>query len=230
MAVRLEIGDPYGDGDAAPTEAEAAGALWRVDVPDAGKSPIVVNYAFRVRIGRRTLWYGDDNSAYRHDEGRHGPDDVVARRQLPAHGLRRARSRRPRGCREPSVYEIFPTASGTAIRQRLLPRRLDDRLPDVLRDGILAILHPTWNEQLEDSRATGVFNRDFFGGDLQGVTREARLPEVARRRRDLADADLQGALEPSLRHRRLPAGRSRTRRRCGVRRAVGGGEGARASG
>jgi cyclomaltodextrinase len=23
---------------------------------------------------------------------------------------------------------------------------------------------------VEDSRATGVFNRDFFGGDLQGVT------------------------------------------------------------
>ena len=35
---------------------------------------------------------------------------------------------------------------------------------------IPAILHPTWNEPVEDSRATGVFNRDFFGGDLQGVT------------------------------------------------------------
>ena len=34
---------------------------------------------------------------------------------------------------------------------------------------IPAILHPTWNEPVEDSRATGVFNRDFFGGDLQGV-------------------------------------------------------------
>jgi cyclomaltodextrinase len=35
-----------------------------------------------------------------------------------------------------------------------------------------SILHSTWNEPVEDARATGFFNRDFFGGDLQGVTEE----------------------------------------------------------
>jgi glycosidase len=40
----------------------------------------------------------------------------------------------------------------------------------VFYGNVPALLHPTWNEPLEDSRATGVFNRDFFGGDLEGVT------------------------------------------------------------
>jgi glycosidase len=31
------------------------------------------------------------------------------------------------------------------------------------------LLHQTWNEPIEDPQRTGVFNRDFFGGDLKGI-------------------------------------------------------------
>ena len=41
-------------------------------------------------------------------------------------------------------------------------------MPDVLRERP-AQLHQTWNEPIEDPHRTGVFNRDFFGGDLQGI-------------------------------------------------------------
>jgi glycosidase len=145
-----------------------AGSLWTVRYR-APAAPTVVNYAFRVTIGRRNLWYGDDNSAS--DTTKGGTGRMTSSRGDNFHLTVYAASfTTPAWLQGAVVYSIFPDRF-----------RNGDPANDYCRTGsttgcptfygnVPALLHPTWNEPLEDSRATGVFNRDFFGGDLQGVT------------------------------------------------------------
>jgi glycosidase len=60
-----------------------------------------------------------------------------------------------------SSIRSFPTAFGTANDPDSNPRTFYGNLP--------ATYHTAWNEQPEDGRVTGFYNRDFFGGDLQGI-------------------------------------------------------------
>ena len=62
------------------------------------------------------------------------------------------------------VYQIFPDRFRDGDTS-------NDPIPDtrVFYGDITATLHTTWNEPPEDGRITGYYNRDFFGGDLQGI-------------------------------------------------------------
>jgi glycosidase len=144
------------------------GALWRATfrVP---ASPTVVNYAFRVKIGRRTLWYGDDNSAS--DTTKGGTGRMTSSRGDNFHITVYAGGfTTPEWLQGAVVYSIFPDRFRNGRQDNDYCRAGSTTGCPTFYGNVPALLHPTWNEPLEDSRATGVFNRDFFGGDLQGVT------------------------------------------------------------
>jgi glycosidase len=62
------------------------------------------------------------------------------------------------------IYQIFPD------RFRNGDRANDpDTNPRTFYGNLPATYHTNWNEQPEDGRVTGFYNRDFFGGDLQGI-------------------------------------------------------------
>jgi glycosidase len=169
VLLRVEVADPVaGTSRLSNLRMRRLGALWTVTYRTPTK-PAIVTYSFRVTVGRRTLWYGDDNSGADVTKGGTG-------RMTSTRGDAFRITIYARGFTTPAwlqgavVYSIFPDRF-----------RNGDPTNDYCRAGatvgcptfygnVPALLHPTWNEPLEDSRATGVFNRDFFGGDLQGVT------------------------------------------------------------
>jgi glycosidase len=144
------------------------GALWRATfrVP---ASPTVVSYAFRVKIGRRTFWYGDDNSGT--DVTKGGTGRMTSSRGDNFHITVYAGGfTTPSWLQGAVVYSIFPDRFRNGDPSNDYCRAGATTGCPTFYGNIPALLHPTWNAQLEDSRATNVFNRDFFGGDLPGVT------------------------------------------------------------
>src|SRR5438552_2782247 len=147
------------------------GALWSAALRTPA-TPGILSYSFRVQPVRgRIVWYGDDDSSTDIHKG----------------GTGRASSFEPDGFKLTVYAASFTTPSWLqgAVVYEIFPDRFRNGDPanDYCRSGsstgcptfygsIQATGHATWNELLEDSRATGVFNRDFFGGDLQGVTQE----------------------------------------------------------
>jgi glycosidase len=170
VTLRVDVGDPAADTQTRSfLPARRVGRLWSVTLRTLSK-PAVVSYAFRARVGKRVLWYGDDYGA---------PDDDVhqggtgMQSALDAQGF------------QLTVYDAHfttpPWLQG-AVVYSVFPDRFRNGNPanDYCRDGgasgcptfygsVPAALHRTWNEPIEDPQRTGVFNRDFFGGDLQGI-------------------------------------------------------------
>ena len=167
VALRVEVGDPVTETSTVRMLKlrKQSGAFWAVDYRTPSK-PGLVSYAFRVTTAKGVRWYGDDGSS---NDTRKGGTGKTTRLRGDSFSL----TVYDRNFTTPSwlqgavVYEIFPDRF-----------RNGDPSNDPCRNGpcpvfygnIPAFLHPTWNEPVEDSHATGVFNRDFFGGDLQGVT------------------------------------------------------------
>jgi glycosidase len=143
------------------------GSIWSVAYRTPSR-PAIVSYAFRVSMARGALWYGDDDSSA---DVRKGGAGRATRLRSDAFKL--------------TVYNrSFTTPAwlqGAVVYQIFADRfRNGDKSNDYCRAGswsgcptfygdVPAILHPSWNEEVEDARATGVFNRDFFGGDLEGL-------------------------------------------------------------
>jgi glycosidase len=166
VALRLEVGDPATDTSALRFIAlKRKGTFWNVDYRTPA-TPALVSYAFRVTTARGVRWYGDDNSSS--DTTKGGTGKTTRQRgdnfQLTVYD---SSFSTPAWLQGATVYEIFPDRfrNGDPSND---PCRLGPC--PVFYGTVPAILHPTWNEPVEDSRATGFFNRDFFGGDLQGVT------------------------------------------------------------
>jgi len=168
VALRVEVGDPVTETSTLRLlKLKRVGAFWSLNYKTPPK-PALVAYAFRVTTAKGVRWYGDDNSTVDTQKGGTGK---TTRRRGDSFTL----TVYDRGFTTPSwlqgatVYEIFADRfrngdpSNDPCRAGPCP---------VFYGNVRAILHPTWNEPVEDSRATGVFNRDFFGGDLQGVTQE----------------------------------------------------------
>jgi glycosidase len=165
VTLRVEVGDPATDTSTLRTlRLKRAGAFWSVNYRTPSK-PALVSYAFRVTTKRGVQWYGDDDSS--NDTRKGGTGKTTRLRgdsfQLTVYDKSFTT---PAWLQGAVVYEIF------ADRFRNGDPSNDPCRPvcPVFYANIPAILHPTWNEPVEDSRATGFFNRDFFGGDLQGVT------------------------------------------------------------
>jgi glycosidase len=168
VALRLEVGDPATDTAALRfLKLKRAGTFWSVNYRTPAQ-PAIVSYAFRVTTAHGVRWYGDDNSSA--DTTKGGTGKTTRQRGDNFHLTVYDRSfTTPAWLQGATVYEIFADRfrngdpANDPCRNAPCP---------VFYGNIPAILHPTWNEPVEDSRATGFFNRDFFGGDLQGVTQE----------------------------------------------------------
>ena len=140
--------------------------LWSVTLRPS--APAVLRYAFRVRAGRTTAWYGDD--AGENDDVRSGGRGMQSRTEIEGFQLTvyAAGFTTPEWLRGAVVYEIFVDrfrngdASNDYCRGAM-------ECP-VFYGSVRASTHATWNEPVEDPRAGGTWNRDFFGGDLEGVT------------------------------------------------------------
>jgi glycosidase len=167
VALRLEVGDSAsGTSTLRTLKLKRAGAFWTVTYRTPSK-PALVSYSFRVTTRHGALWYGDDDSG--NDTRKGGTGKTTRSRgdsfQLTVYA---GNFTTPAWLHGAVVYEIF------ADRFRNGDPSNDPCRTEcpVFYGNVPAILHPTWNEPVEDSRATGVFNRDFFGGDLEGVTQK----------------------------------------------------------
>lgn len=169
VTLRLEIGDPVTEtARLANLKMTRRGVIWSVAYRTPAK-PSIVSYSFRVRIGRRTVWYGDDDSAT--DTTKGGTGKATSSRGDAFKITVYDRSfTTPAWLQGAVVYEIFADRFRNGDKSNDYCRAGSTSGCPVFYGATPATLHPTWNEQVEDARATGVFNRDFFGGDLEGVT------------------------------------------------------------
>ena len=158
VTLRVEAG-----GRVSNLKLRRRGSIWSVTYR-APARPTIVTYAFRVAIGRRIIWYGDDDSGADVRKG----------------GTGRATRLRSDVFRLTVYNRSFTTPAwlqGAVVYQIFVDRfrngdRSNDPCCEVFYGNVPALLHPTWNEAVEDARATGVFNRDFFGGDLEGIVQK----------------------------------------------------------
>jgi glycosidase len=165
VALRVEVGDPATETATLRTiKLKRAGAFWTVTYRAPAK-PSLVSYSFRVTTVHGVLWYGDDDSG---SDVRKGGTGKATRTRADSFQLTvyDQTFTTPAWLQGATVYEIFPDRFRNGDPSNDPCRTTCS----VFYGDIPAILHPTWNEPVEDPRATGVFNRDFFGGDLQGVT------------------------------------------------------------
>jgi len=133
------------------------------------RAPSIVHYDFRVRVGRRTLWYGDNGDT---DDIRGGTGITTAQEQVgytitaydPAF-------RTPAWAQGAVVYSIFPDRFRNGDPSNDYCRPAATTGCPVFYGSTPARAHLTWNEAVDTPPP---FNRDFFGGDLQGI--QAKLP------------------------------------------------------
>ena len=169
VSLRVDVADPVSETSTLRTvKLRRRGALWSVAYR-APAEPALVSYTFRVRIGRRTLWYGDDNAGS--DTTKGGLGRMSASRGDPFRLTVYDRAfTTPAWLQGAVVYEIFADRFRNGDPSNDYCRAGPTSGCPVFYGNTPATLHANWNEAMEDSRATGVFNRDFFGGDLEGVT------------------------------------------------------------
>ncbi len=170
VTLRVDRGDPAADTQARSfLPLRRAGAFWTVTLRTPAQ-PAILTYAFRVRAGKRVLWYGDDFGAA-DDDVHQGGTGVQS--GLDAQGFQLtvydARFTTPSWLQGAVVYSIFPDRFRNGSPANDYCRGGSSSGCPTFYGGIPAISHLTWNEPIEDPHRTGVFNRDFFGGDLEGV-------------------------------------------------------------
>ena len=168
VALHVEGGDPIGSsGVLQNVPMRKRGAFWSVSYRTPSR-PVILKYSFRVRTARGTSWYGDDDSGTDIHKGGTG-------RTTPFRGDGFQLTVYAPGFTTPSwlqgavVYEIFADRFRNGDRSNDYCRTGSTSSCPTFYGDLQATLHGTWNEPLEDSRATGFFNRDFFGGDLEGI-------------------------------------------------------------
>jgi glycosidase len=135
-------------------------------------TPTIWYYKFKLERGTGTPgtplvdWYSDDY-ADDHDNLNQGGTGAAAHSepnqsfQLTVYN---PSFQTPAWMQNAFVYQIFPDRFRNGNRSND-----PDTNPRTFYGNITATYHSTWNEQPEDGRVTGNYNRDFFGGDLQGI-------------------------------------------------------------
>ena len=145
-----------------------SGTLWS-DVLTTPSTPSIVSYDFRVRIGRKTLWYGDNGSA---DVLMGGTGTTSSTEGVPFAITAYAPSfTTPSWMHGAVVYEIFADRFRNGDPSNDYCRAGSTTGCPTFYGSIPARIHATWNEQVDENVAP-TFNRDFFGGDLQGIQHE----------------------------------------------------------
>jgi glycosidase len=170
VTLRIDKGNPATDTQIRSfLRLRQQGRFWSVTLR-APAQPAVLTYAFRVRVGNRVVWYGDDFGAD-DDDVHQGGTGIQSR--LDAQGFQLtvydARFTTPSWLQGAVVYSIFPDRfrNGSPANDYCRAGSMSG-CPTFYGD-VRAQLHQTWNEPIEDPHRTGVFNRDFFGGDIQGI-------------------------------------------------------------
>jgi glycosidase len=146
-----------------------AGRFWSVTLRVPAQ-PAILGYVFRVRGAGRVFWYGDDFGAADDDLHQGGTGIQSA---LDAQGFQLtvydARFTTPSWLQGAVVYSIFPDRFRNGSPANDYCRAGGTSGCPTFYGTVPAQLHQTWNEPIEDPQRTGVYNRDFFGGDLQGI-------------------------------------------------------------
>jgi glycosidase len=170
VTLRVDRGDPAADTQTRSfLPLRRVGGFWSVTLRTPAQ-PAILSYAFRVRVGSRVLWYGDDFGAS-DDDVHQGGTGTLSR--LDAQGFQLtvydARFTTPSWLQGAVVYSIFPDRFRNGSPSNDYCRGASTSGCPTFYGSTPATLHPTWNEPMEDTHRTGVFNRDFFGGDLEGI-------------------------------------------------------------
>jgi glycosidase len=139
------------------------GALYAATVA-APTAPGVVQYDFRVRLGKRTLWYGDNGDA----DTLKGGTGITTGQELVPYTLTvyAAGFTTPAWLQGAVVYSIFPDRFRDGDLSNDYCRAGATTGCPVFYGDQQAQGHPTWNEPV---LSPPPFNVDFFGGDLEGV-------------------------------------------------------------
>jgi glycosidase len=171
VTLRVDAADPASDtSKLSNLKMTRRGAVWSAKYRTPAK-PSLVAYSFRVKIGRSILWYGDDDSGTDVRKGGTGKATKFRGDAFKLTVYDRAFTT-PAWLQGAVVYEIFADRFRNGNPGNDYCRSGSSSGCPTFYGSTPATLHPTWNEPVEDSRATGVFNRDFFGGDLEGVNQK----------------------------------------------------------
>jgi glycosidase len=170
VTLRVDRGNPATDTQTRSfLPLRRQGGFWSVTLR-APAQPAVLTYSFRVRAAGRVVWYGDDFGAD-DDDVHQGGTGVQSK--LDAQGFQLTvydtRFTTPSWLQGAVVYSIFPDRFRNGSQANDYCRAGGTSGCPTFYGNVPAQLHQTWNEPIEDPHKTGVFNRDFFGGDLQGV-------------------------------------------------------------
>lgn len=142
------------------------GTMWSAAVA-MPRTPSIVHYSFRVRVGKRTLWYGDNGDT---DVIRGGTGVTTSTEQVPYTITAYSPSfTTPAWEQGAVVYSLFPDRFRNGDPSNDYCRAGSTTGCPVFYGDTPATIHPTWNEPVSSPPP---FNRDFFGGDLQGVQQE----------------------------------------------------------
>jgi glycosidase len=140
-----------------------SGTTWSVRVA-MPRTPSIVHYDFRARIGRRTLWYGDNGDT---DDFRGGTGVTTAQEGVPyTITAYNPAFRTPAWAQGAVVYSIFPDRFRNGDPSNDYCRAGSTSGCPVFYGSTPARAHATWNEAVDTPPP---FNRDFFGGDLRGI-------------------------------------------------------------
>src|SRR5438128_3216924 len=146
-----------------------SGAVWSYTVTTPSK-PLILNYDFRVRSGRKSLWHGDDGSD---DTLMGGTGTTSGQEGTPfAITVYAPDFTTPSWAQGAVVYEIFAERFRNGDPSNDYCRAGSTTGCPTFYGDTPAHVHATWNEMVEDPNASGAFNRDFFGGDLEGIRQE----------------------------------------------------------
>jgi glycosidase len=171
VTLKVVAGNPATDTSRQSTvRMTRRGPFWTATY-HAPATPAIVSYWFRVRTARGTLWYGDDDSANDTHKGGTGRTSTLQGDAFSLTVYDRAFTT-PSWLQGAVVYEIFADRFRNGDPTNDYCRAGSTSGCPVFYGDVHATLHQTWNEPLEDSRSTGVFNRDFFDGDLEGITQK----------------------------------------------------------
>ncbi len=130
--------------------------------------PTLLFYQFILRKGEHIVIYEDDFDQFFEpsiDPNKGGTGMLVERSTHRYWQITNYDSSfvTPEWLREGIIYHIFPDRfrrqGSMTVPADILPL-YGDKYP---------LLHTIWNEPMEDGRATGYYNRDFYGGNIPGI-------------------------------------------------------------
>jgi glycosidase len=134
--------------------------------------PSVLYYKFHVEgTAGDQVWYADDQRFDGDDRNQGGVGAASSDEPFPAFQITvyDPHFATPQWLHDAVIYQVFPDRFRNGDPSNDPCRPGSPAGCPVYYGDVQATLHPTWNEPVEDPHSSGIWNRDFFGGDLAGV-------------------------------------------------------------